>query len=396
MRSHREVLVGSLGPSTLSGNSAPSFLFCRFAAKSRAYERRGKEWRSAEEVRLGANAVLKHGLSVKATSTVSLRFGVGRLRSMEESAMDLQEVDPVTGEIIEGSSLASTAPERLTASDGFTWAFRRAEGQPGKTPVVCLHGIGSCSYVYRNTIRLLGSDGHEAVALDWLGYGASDKPSPREFPYTTDAYIQALDAALNELKIWKLGNGKIALIVQGFVLGQIGMLWASQNSDKIEKLIVLNTPLSRSAKLRPELAAYKSPLAFLRPKPDSKFDAANFNAAGSPYAMAYRDAMAYQQPFDGDSAAAEALHSTMERLDWGDLLMRVDESFQSWKVPSLLIHGTKDPFLNLKDALQWLETKRTSMRMASGIEAKLGHMPQEDYADAIHPAILEFIEDSSS
>lgn len=52
---------------------------------------------------------------------------------------------------------------------------------------------------------------------------------------------------------------------QGFVLGQYALLWAQQNPDKVDRLLVLNTPLAKSSKLRPELAAYKAPLPFMRP-----------------------------------------------------------------------------------------------------------------------------------
>ena len=95
---------------------------------------------------------------------------------------ELEEVDPVTGEIIAGTALASEAGERVTAADGFTWAYRRVEpnpelNNPTQLPVLCLHGIDSSSYIYRNTMRLLGEAGHEAIAVDWLGHGASDKVS---------------------------------------------------------------------------------------------------------------------------------------------------------------------------------------------------------------------------
>ena len=310
----------------------------------------------------------------------------GPISSMGSDA-DLEEVDPITGEVIEGSNQASKASGRVTTKNGFSWAYRKASGEKGKIPVVCLHAIGSSSYSYRNTIRLLGNDGHDAIALDWPGCGASDKPSPSSFSYSAEAYIQALSDVIDEL-----GLDKIVLIVQGYVLGQYGLLWAAKNPEKVEKLIILNTPLSLSSKLRPDLAAYKAPLAFLRPKPDAKFDAANFNAGGSPYVMAYRDAMAYQKAYDEDPSAAAAVHATMEQLDWNNLLSQVDDAFISWKNPSLLIHGTADQFLDLRGALEWLETKRTTMKMASGIEAKLGHMPQEDYAEAIHPAIIRFID----
>lgn len=92
---------------------------------------------------------------------------------------ELEEVDPVTGEIISGTALATEAGERV-AVDGRTWAYRRVEpnpelNNPTQLPVLCLHGIGSSSYIFRNTIRLLGEAGHEAIAVDWLGHGASEK-----------------------------------------------------------------------------------------------------------------------------------------------------------------------------------------------------------------------------
>lgn len=40
-----------------------------------------------------------------------------------------------------------------------------------------------------------------------------------------------------------------------------------QNPDKVEKVVILNTPLGVKTKLRPELAAYKNRMAFLRPDP---------------------------------------------------------------------------------------------------------------------------------
>ncbi len=49
------------------------------------------------------------------------------------------------------------------------------------------------------------------------------------------------------------------------MLGQYGLLYALEHPDQISRLLVLNTPLAVNAKLRPELAAYKAPLPFMRP-----------------------------------------------------------------------------------------------------------------------------------
>lgn len=193
-----------------------------------------------------------------------------------------------------------------------------------------------------------------------------------------------------------------------------GLLWACPPhgsphacppppADNVAKLIILNTPLSLKTPLRPELAAYKAPLPFMRPKAGARFAGDLFNATGGPYAMARRDADAYDgaprgrlaraarrrllgggrpslcgaasrthprlqlcalraeparrpsrrppptrptpgplcaAPYESDPAASAAIAAIMERLDWPALLRRVDEGYQAWRVPSLLLFGT--------------------------------------------------------
>lgn len=57
-------------------------------------------------------------------------------------------------------------------------------------------------------------------------------------------------------------------MAQGFVLSQYALLWALANEGLVDKLIIINSPLAAKSQLRPELAAYKNPIAFLRPKAD--------------------------------------------------------------------------------------------------------------------------------
>ena len=54
-------------------------------------------------------------------------------------------------------------------------------------------------------------------------------------------------------------------LLQGYVLGQYGLLYCLRHPDKVSRLLILNTPVSTKTALRPELAAYKSPIPFLRP-----------------------------------------------------------------------------------------------------------------------------------
>jgi pimeloyl-ACP methyl ester carboxylesterase len=304
------------------------------------------------------------------------------------SSSDLEEVDPMTGEIISGSSLASRASKTVTTGTGYTWAFREeGTGSSDRLPIVCLHGLGSCSFTYRRTVNLLAQDGFRAIALDWIGHGQSSVPPATQFGYSSEEYISELGKAIDSLNL----GDSFALVVHGYVLGQIGMLYAARHPDKVKKLVCLNVPLGLKSKLRPELAAYKAPLAFMRPKEDSIFDGRYYNAAGGPYALSASDADAYNTAYEESPAASAAIYHTMDKLDWKELLEQVNEAFYTWTNPALLIHGSSDTFLDLGLTLDWLESKRTCMKMSTGIEAKLGHVPQEDYPEAIHPAIRDFM-----
>jgi hypothetical protein len=49
----------------------------------------------------------------------------------------------------------------------------------------------------------------------------------------------------------------------------------------------------------------------------------------------------------------------------------------------------QDPFLNISEAVDFLDTKRTTMQLAS-IEGKLGHSPQEDFAESFSGQVSAF------
>lgn len=52
------------------------------------------------------------------------------------------------------------------------------------------------------------------------------------------------------------------------------------------------------------------------------------------------------------------------QVDFGVLCKAVDEGYVTWRRPSLLVWGNKDPFLDVQNPFDFLNTKRTCMRMA--------------------------------
>lgn len=68
-------------------------------------------------------------------------------RAGAQDEVELDEVDPYTGEVIARTARARSAAESVKAGS-FTWAYRtaeanEAEASPSKLPVLMLHGIGA-------------------------------------------------------------------------------------------------------------------------------------------------------------------------------------------------------------------------------------------------------------
>ena len=182
------------------------------------------------------------------------------------SSQDLDEIDPMTGEVITGSAKAKVAGESLTTQSGLKIAYRRAEVPSDATEtVVCIHGLGSTSFSYRNSLSLLAGAGFDAIAFDFPGHGDSDHPDVSKFDYSVDAYMDEMDAIIKALPK-SGGRSTVSLIVHGYVLGQAAILYACRHPEVVDRVVSLNVPFGKKAKLRPELAAYKNPIAFMKPK----------------------------------------------------------------------------------------------------------------------------------
>jgi len=124
--------------------------------------------------------------------------------------------------------------------------------------------------------------------------------------------------------------------------------------DRIASLVVLPTPLSLRSKLPPALAAYTSPVPFLRPKAGTTFDAAAWIASGSAYVLGKDEAASYRAPYESDPATSAALAATLEAVgDWKTLLRDVDEAMRTFRARALVVPGSADPFSDLKSTFEW-------------------------------------------
>ncbi len=102
-------------------------------------------------------------------------------------------------------------------------------------PVIMVHGNPTWSFYYRNLITLL-SKTNRTIVPDHMGCGFSDKPGPKDYDYTLATRVSDLDCLINSLELTE----KISLIVHDWG-GMIGLAWALNNLDRIDKIVITNT-----------------------------------------------------------------------------------------------------------------------------------------------------------
>ncbi|MGB3239359.1 MAG: alpha/beta fold hydrolase [Geitlerinemataceae cyanobacterium] len=272
--------------------------------------------------------------------------------------------------------------EKFVEVGALTWFYREvnpANSSP-RLPVLFLHGIPSQSYSWSAILPQLSSKGFRAIAPDWIGSGRSSQPDKREFNYTSDTFIRALDDFLTALKI-----DKFHLVVQGF-LGSVGLQYALRNPDRIERLAILNTPISGDAKLPWKIQQMGLPLVGDMMTQDPLLVDRTLEA-GSGFVVTDEDLDVYRRPFLRSSDAGRSLLMTIRNLDLKAAMAELEAGWEKWQHPTLLIWGTLDPWLAIEPA-QTLADRLENGKLIR-LE-KAGHYPQDHWPQEISDALLRF------
>jgi haloalkane dehalogenase len=263
------------------------------------------------------------------------------------------------------------------------WFYREVvpNRESDKPPVLLLHGLPAQSYTWREIMPALAEYGFRAIAPDWIGSGFSAKPEKRDFAYTSNAYLEALSAFIESLEI-----EKFSLVVQGF-LSSVGLQYALRYRNKIERLVILNTPLFPTAKLPWKMQQWGLPLVGDMLTQDPLLVDRTLEG-GSGFVISDRDLDIYRKPFLKSSAAGRALVATIKNLKLSETLAEIESGFSSWEKPTLIIWGMADPWLCAEDA-QKLATSKPNVELAKLEEAK--HYPQEHWSKEVSAEIANFL-----
>src|SRR5215510_3923775 len=102
----------------------------------------------------------------------------------------------------------------------------------GGSPILLIHGFGTCSFLFRDVGPVLAQANRTAFAVDLFGYGESDRPFDAQFGI--EAQSEYLDRALTALRLSK------ATIVGIDLGGAIAMHLAYTRPERVERLVLIN------------------------------------------------------------------------------------------------------------------------------------------------------------
>ena len=104
----------------------------------------------------------------------------------------------------------------------------------GGTAVILIHGFGTSAFLWRNVAPAITEAGHTAYAIDLFGHGESDRPFEADFGIAAQA--EYLDAAMTALRVAR------GIIVGVDIGGDVALRLAATRPERVEKLVLINTP----------------------------------------------------------------------------------------------------------------------------------------------------------
>jgi haloalkane dehalogenase len=124
----------------------------------------------------------------------------------------------------------------------------RVREYPGEEPtIILMHGFPDNLHLYDRLFPCL-SPPRRVIAFDFLGWGASDKPSG--FPFTATSQVGDLDAVITQLRLQQV------ILVAHDASGPPAIDWALANSERVAGLVLLNTYYCAMPTLRPPEAIW--------------------------------------------------------------------------------------------------------------------------------------------
>jgi pimeloyl-ACP methyl ester carboxylesterase len=254
-------------------------------------------------------------------------------------------------------------------------------GQGGE-PIALLHGFGTSSFLWRMVAPTIAEAGHTALAVDLLGYGASDRPPDAD--YSVAAQAVYLESALAALRI---DHATVAGVDIG---GGVALRLAVTRPARVSRLILINSVAFDGWPGEDVKAVRRGTARFALRIARGMLGAAPLltellqGAVADPSHMPPRLIARYLAPYVGTEGVIQLL--TLARALETDDVAELD--LREIRVPTLIVWGEEDRWLNwrLPELLQ--EAIRGSrVERLPGV----GRLVPEEAPDALSRLILDFV-----
>jgi haloalkane dehalogenase len=206
-------------------------------------------------------------------------------------------------------------------------------------PMLLLHGEPTWSFLYRTMIHALRGR-FRCIAPDFIGFGRSDK--------LTDAgtYSFAFHYDRLERFVDVLGLSGLTVVVQDWG-GPLGLRYATQHSERVARLVILNTGLmsGEAATLSPGLVRWRE---YALRTPDLPIGQIVKRSVVERDALSDAVVAAYDAPFPTPESKAgarafPALIPTTPHAPGAAEIRGTRAALASWRKPALVCFSDSDP-----------------------------------------------------
>lgn len=202
-------------------------------------------------------------------------------------------------------------------------------------PVVLFHGEPTWAYLYRKMIPRLTGEGLRAVCADLPGFGRSDKPTDQGW-YSYDRHVEHVAGLLDGLEL-----RDVTVVVQDWG-GPIGLRWAVENSERVARLVILNTGLF-TGRVSKGFMAWRD---FAERTPDLPVGFIIQSATTTE--LPDEVLAAYEAPFPSLESKAGAacfplIVPTSEESAGAAEMRAVSDALSRWEKPALVAFSDRDP-----------------------------------------------------
>lgn len=257
-------------------------------------------------------------------------------------------------------------------------------------PVILLHGFPEFWYGWRHQISPLADAGLRVLVPDQRGYNTSEKPKP------VSAY--ALDTLADDVAglIASTGRPRAALI--GHDWGGVVAWWvAAKHPERVERLAVLNAPhpfvFRRTLRASPRqlLKSWYTFYFQLPWLPEALFRRRNWRALTKSLCASSRPGTFTEAELERYWSAWSEPGAITAMIHWYRAAMRnppTSPAEARVQVPTLLIWGTKDKFLDRGLAESSLE--QCNLGTLEFLE-EASHWVQHEEPELVNRSLIEFL-----